>query len=53
MFVSVKYHLAEILTLSAHYAMMRRFGEDELGSGYNEIMGNTDYRVFCQIDIDL
>jgi hypothetical protein len=53
MFVSVKYHLAEILTLSAHYAMMRRFGEDELGSGYNEIMGNTDHRVFCQIDIDL
>ena len=52
-FVSVIYEPWVNLSFALRYSLMRRYNVSSLGSGYNEIYGNTDHRIYFQIDLSL
>jgi hypothetical protein len=49
----MQYSVVQLLTLSAKYSETQKEGVISLGSGPNEITGDTDNRLALQLDLRL
>lgn len=52
-YLFIKYSPIKHLTLRIRYTMLTKFNVEKLGSGYDEIIGSEDNRVYFQIDFTI
>jgi hypothetical protein len=52
-YLFIKYSPIKDLTLRIRYTMLTKFNVEKLGSGYEEISGNEDNRIYLQIDFTI
>ncbi len=52
-YVLINWEVLNNLNLRIRYVLMKKNNVDNLGSGYNEILGDTDHRLYLQLDFKL
>ncbi len=52
-YIYAGYSLIDDVSLWLRYSILTKKGVESMGSGYNEIQGNTDSRLYLQLDVRL
>lgn len=51
--VNLRYNLSKLLVIQATLTDLIKYSNNKIGSGYDEIIGNEDLRIYLQLDVKI